>query len=127
MFDHLTGIGVDLCTISRIAEAIKRPHFVSRIYTPAEQEYLDARGALRGQSAAGLFAAKEAVAKALGTGFAHGVAPWLIEIGHDDFGAPVVHLHEGAKERLEQMGGKAVLVSISHEGDNAIAFALIKG
>ena len=126
-FDHLTGIGVDICTISRIAEAIKKPHFVERVFTPAEQEYLDSRGALRGQSAAGLFAAKEAVAKALGTGFAHGVAPWLIEIGHDDFGAPNVHLKDGAKERLARMGGTQVLISISHEGDSAIAFALIKG
>ena len=120
------GIGVDLCDIARIGEAIGKRHFYERIYTENERAYLDGRGEVKAQSAAGLFAAKEAVAKALGTGFARGVAPWLIEITHDELGAPGVLLLGGAKERLEAIGGAGVLLSISHEGNNAAAFAVIQ-
>ena len=125
MFDA-AGIGIDLCDIARIEEAIKKPHFYERIYTENERAYLDGRGEVKAQSAAGLFAAKEAVAKALGTGFARGVAPWLIEITHDELGAPGVLLLGGAKERLEAIGGAGVLLSISHEGNSAAAFAVIQ-
>ena len=117
MFDHLTGIGVDICAISRIAEAIKRPHFVERVFTPAEREYLDARGALRGQSAAGLFAAKEAALKALGTGMT--IPMTDIVISCTALGQPVVTLSGKAAE----LGGN-VMISITHEAGMAAAFAV---
>lgn len=87
---------------------------------------MDAQGAARAQSAAAMFAAKEAVAKALGTGFADGVTPWQIEITHAQNGAPGVGLSGRAKARLDELGGGRVLLSMTHEENLAIAFVVIE-
>ena len=106
---ELLGVGVDLCGIARIERAIEKAHFYERVFTPEERAYLNQKGKGRAQSAAAMFAAKEAVAKALGTGFSGGVMPWNISVVHDEKGAPAAEL------------------SLSHEGDSAIAFAVIGG
>lgn len=124
---ELLGVGVDLCGIARIERAIEKEHFYERVFTPEERAYLNQKGKGRAQSAAAMFAAKEAVAKALGTGFSGGVMPWNISVVHDEKGAPGAELTGAAKERLEQMGGADVRISLSHEGDSAIAFAVIGG
>lgn len=124
---ELLGVGVDLCGIARIERAIEKEHFYERVFTPEERAYLDQKGKSRAQSAAAMFAAKEAVAKALGTGFSGGVMPWNISVVHDEKGAPGAELSGAAKERLEQMGGASVRISLSHEWDSAIAFAVIGG
>ena len=124
---ELLGVGVDLCGIARIERAIEKEHFYERVFTPEERAYLDQKGKSRAQSAAAMFAAKEAVAKALGTGFSGGVMPWNISVVHDEKGAPGAELSGAAKERLKQMGGAGVRISLSHEGDSAIAFAVIGG
>ena len=123
----MIGIGVDLCAIDRMAKAIEKEHYVSRIFTAQERAYMDARGVGRAQSAAAMFAAKEAVAKALGTGFIQGIMPWTIEVTHEESGAPGVRLHGAASERLEALGGARVHLSLSHEGDSAMAFVVIEG
>ena len=120
------GIGVDLCAVSRIERAIQKAHFLNRVFTEAERAYLQDRGKGAGESAAAMFAAKEAVAKALGTGFAQGVMPWQIEVTHEPGGKPGVLLTGAARERFEQVGGREVLLSLAHEGDTAIAFAVIQ-
>ena len=120
------GIGVDLCAVSRMERAIAKEHFLSRVFTESERAYLQSRGRGAGQSAAAMFAAKEAVAKALGTGFAQGVMPWQIEVTHEPGGKPGVLLTGAARERFEQVGGREVLLSLAHEGDTAIAFAVIQ-
>ncbi|MCB6365528.1 holo-ACP synthase [Intestinibacillus massiliensis] len=114
----MRGLGTDIIEISRIAEAIRKARFVQRVYTEAEQAYLRDAGDLAAQSAAGLFCAKEAVAKALGTGLAQGVAFADIEISHTAAGAPQAHVrgHEGLQ----------ILISISHCKDYATATALIQ-
>lgn len=124
---ELLGVGVDLCGIARIERAIEKAHFYERVFTPEERAYLDQKGKGRAQSAAAMFAAKEAVAKALGTGFSGGVMPWNISVVHDEKGAPSAELSGAAKERLEQIGGAGVRISLSHEGYSAIAFAVIGG
>ena len=124
---ELVGVGVDLCGIARIERAIEKAHFYERVFTPEERAYLNQKGKGRAQSAAAMFAAKEAVAKALGTGFSGGVMPWNISVVHDEKGAPGAELTGAAKERLEQIGGADVRISLSHEGDSAIAFAVIGG
>lgn len=124
---ELLGVGVDLCGVARIERAIEKEHFYERVFTPEERAYLNQKGKGRAQSAAAMFAAKEAVAKALGTGFSGGVMPWNISVIHDEKGAPGAELSDAAKERLEQMGGADVRISLSHEGDSAIAFAVIGG
>ena len=93
----LTGIGVDLCAVSRMERAIARAGFMDRVYTEQERAALEQKGRGRAQSAAAMFAAKEAVAKALGTGMSGGVCFDQIEVTHDALGAPGVRLHGAAQ------------------------------
>ena len=122
------GIGIDLCEIERMRRAIEKERFLCRVFTEREQtRILEASGVRRGEIAAGLFAAKEAVAKALGTGIA-GFGFADIEIVPDDLGRPVCALHGGAAARAEQLcgGGWRVFVSITHERDMAAATAVLE-
>jgi len=103
--------------------------FAARVFTPNERAYLLAKGH---ESAAGLFAAKEAVAKALGTGI-RGFWPDQIEIAHDALGKPHVILHKEAaliakklaKGKRRFYRGYSISLSISHTDTDAIAFAVI--
>ena len=71
----MKGLGIDLCEISRIEAAIaKNDRFLERWYTQEEQEYIRVRGKTGAQSAAAMFAAKEAFLKAVGTGIGRGIA-----------------------------------------------------
>ncbi|MED9821897.1 MAG: holo-ACP synthase [Christensenellales bacterium] len=124
---EIIGIGTDLCAVSRMERAIAKAHFYERVFLDGERTYLADRGRARAQSAAAMFAAKEAVAKALGTGFSSGVTAWSVEVTHDERGAPGVCLHDGALARLKEIGGGRVLLSLTHEGDMAMAFAVIEG
>ena len=121
------GVGIDLCAVSRMERACEREHFARRVFTEGERAYLEAKGKGRAKSAAAMFAAKEAVAKALGTGFSGGVMPWCIEVTHAQSGAPGALLHGAAQERLLAMGGARVLLSLTHEGDMAAAYAIVVG
>ena len=123
----IIGVGVDLCAIARMEKAIKKEHFTSRVFTAGERAYMDARGALRAHSAAAMFAAKEAAAKALKTGFSGGVMPAQIEVAHEESGAPSLVFHGAALERFKEIGGTRAHLSLSHEGDMAIAYAMIEG
>ena len=121
----IRGLGCDLCAISRMEKIIADGRFLHRYFTEGERAYIAAR-ARGAQTAAGIFAAKEALVKALGTGFAQGIMPEQIEVTHADSGQPGARLTGAAQARLEQMGGGRILLSLSHEGDTAIAFALIQ-
>jgi len=123
----IVGIGTDICAVSRMEKAIQSEHFYERIFFESERAYLNRKKNARAQSAAAMFAAKEAASKALGTGFIHGIMPWTIEVTHDENGAPGLVLHGAAKERLESIGGKSTHLSLTHEGDMAMAFAVIEG
>ncbi len=119
----ILGIGLDIIETARVESKLVNSRFLDKVYTPSEQEYILARKQ-NGQTAAGIFAAKEAVSKALGTGF--GTVSWTeIEIIQDPKGKPCASLSGAAKKRLEEMGGKQVLVSITHIKDLAAAQAVI--
>jgi len=119
----ILGVGTDLCQIDRIARAMENPRFAQRVYTAAERARLENLCAERvSERAAGMFAAKEAVAKALGTGFT-GFGFSDIEILSDEGGKPVAHLHNGAAVRAD---GARVHLSISHDGGMALAFAVLE-
>ena len=119
----IRGVGMDLCDIERMEKAIERPRFLERVYTERERaRILAANGTRRGEIAAGLFAAKEAVAKALGTGF-NGFGPEDIEITPDALGRPVCTLHKRAADLAQ--GGR-VHVSITHERGMAGATAVLE-
>ena len=123
------GLGTDLCEIRRIAAAIERPRFLARVYTDRERaRILAAPGRRQSEIAAGLFAAKEAVAKALGTGF-DGFGPDAVEILPDGAGRPACALHRGAEARARHLAGEGwrVHVSITHEAGMAAATAILEG
>jgi len=122
----VVGIGVDMCSISRIEKAIAKEHFFNRIYTENERAYLLNKNRTRAQSAAAMYAAKEAVAKAFGTGIAQGVHFDQIEVTHDENGAPGIALSGASLQKMQSMGGKHILLSLSHEGDMAIAFVIME-
>lgn len=115
-----TELGIDIIKIERIAAAIKRfgDRFANRVLTDNEQRYVRNRP----QNFAGRWAAKESVSKVLGLGV-RGVGWRDIEILRLPTGAPSVRLHGRAKTRAEQLGMARIAVSISHEGDYAVAIA----
>ena len=125
----ILGIGLDLCEIHRIEKAIVRANFLERVFTsPERTRILSATGPRRGEIAAGMFAAKEAVAKALGTGF-DGFGTGDIEILPDPAGRPTCRLHDGALDRaraLAEGDGFAVWVSVTHEKGMAAATAILE-
>ncbi len=123
----ILGVGLDLCEIARIGRAIENPRFLERMYAPGEQARIAAAvGPRRPEIAAGLFAAKEAVSKALGTGFA-GFGPADIEIAAGASGMPEVTLRRGAKARADQLARAwRVWLSITHESGVAAATAIIE-
>lgn len=109
----IRGIGLDVIVISRMRKSLERSGFKERVFTPQEIRYASDR-ADPGQSAAGLFAAKEAVLKAMGIGI--GAIPLTdVEILHTDKGAPFLNM-------ITEEG--AVLISITHMGDIAAAVAV---
>jgi len=112
------AVGIDMIAIPRVRAALERHdgRFLSRVYTEVEVAFC--RG--RVQELAARFAAKEAVMKALGTG-ARGVAWREIEVLPDRRGKPLVYLYGRARERAERIGLRALEVSLSHEGDYAVA------
>ncbi len=116
--------GIDLVRTNRLAEVDPkiRERFLARVFTPAEQE--QARGNF--ETLSGIFAAKEAVSKALGTGI--GKVAWQdIEILHEPSGEPLLYLHNYANELAETKGLKQWSVSITHDGGMAAAVAIAIG
>lgn len=115
--------GVDIVYISRIEKLMrnKKDRFYNRIFTPDEIKYIEEKNHSP-QTAAGIFAAKEAISKLLGTGI--GKINWKhIEILHEEEGKPYVNLYDEALKFSGQLGIDEFSLSISHEKEYAIAFA----
>ncbi|MHB1001236.1 MAG: holo-ACP synthase [Armatimonadota bacterium] len=113
----ITGIGTDIIEISRIKKAVTNKKFVDRIFTSSEQNYCISTGRSE-ERFAGRFAAKEAIAKAIGSSLS-----WLdVEILAEESGKPVVKLSGKAAEITE---GRHVMVSISHCRTYAMACAIM--
>jgi holo-[acyl-carrier protein] synthase len=120
------GIGTDLLDQRRIAKVIDNhgERFARRILTPQEL-LLWVEKAYSVNFLAKRFAAKEAISKALGTGIAQGISFQHMNIYADDLGKPVVELSSKALSRVQSMGGKRVLLSLSDEGEMILAFAVL--
>lgn len=121
------AIGIDVVEIERIERAVEKlgERFLDRVFTLAERAYCDARGA-RFVHYAGRFAAKEAAMKALGTGWAEGVAWRQVEILSSPGGPPQLSLHEVARARFDALGATRSLVTISHTHAVAVAQVLFE-
>ena len=122
---HVIGIGTDITECLRIARMIERHGelFVNRVYTPEEIRYCQNRKQAT-QHFTGRWAAKEAIMKALGTGWQRGIAWRDIEIRNEPGGQPVVGVRGGVKEVVEQLGVARILVTISHCRTYATATAI---
>ena len=109
----IIGLGSDLCDVRRIAKVLERhgERFLARIFTPAERAKADRR-ANRAETYAKRFAAKEACAKALGTGIRDGVTWKTMGVVNLPSGKPTVELTGGAAERLAQIAPPGATVFI---------------
>jgi len=122
----ILGIGTDLVVVSDLRRRMERtPEIVDRAFDPAEVEYCR-RMADPAPHLAARFAAKEAVMKALGTGWGKGVGFQDIVVVRDGDEAPTVTLRGVAADLLGRIGGR-VRLSLTHAGDLAVAFAVVDG
>lgn len=122
--DGSVGLGVDIVEIERMADIIEHtPAFVERVFSQAERDYCESMAnpathyALR-------FAAKEAVVKALGTGFSDGIWVRDIEVERQKSGKPIVRLSGRALEVAREQGVRDLSISLSYTHTDAVACAM---
>lgn len=123
----IIGIGIDRMSVERIRSAHSRfqQRFVDRLFTKDEQVLIQKKHPIERRLAM-FFAAKEAVSKALGTGFA-GVSPLHIEVVYHDSGKPGVRLHASAAAVASRQGISKIHLSLSDDEGVAMAFAVAEG
>jgi holo-[acyl-carrier protein] synthase len=123
----IVSIGIDITEVYRIRETIARtPRFAERVFTPAEREYCESKGAAAAQSYAARFAAKEAFLKALKTGW-RGKITWQdMEILNDTDGVPSLSARGEARRILDEMGEPRVHLSLSHTTEHAVAYVVLE-
>lgn len=126
----ILGLGMDLVEIERIRSSLERfgPAFAARLLHDSETEDMpDAdAGRRRIESLAARFAAKEAGAKALGTGFALGIGPRDIRIVSLESGQPLISFHGPARQRFEALGARRAHLSLTHTVLTAGAVVIIE-
>ena len=124
----IIGVGVDIVSIQRLRSTLERQgtRFLNRVFTPAEQEYCQSHRDPVPHYAA-RFAAKEALFKALGTGWAQGVS-WLdAEVQRRNREAPALLLRGKTQKFSRALGTRSIHLSLSHSGDSAIATVILEG
>lgn len=130
----ILGIGTDIANIERIKKVLDKhdQKFMDRCFTKAEQEKANSKNSEEAKVAhfAKLWAAKEAYAKAIGTGFREGLYLKDIEITNDELGKPFIELYAGAQEELDKRkpdGHSAYIhLTISDDAPVAAAFVVIE-
>ena len=124
----MIGLGIDLCAIHRMERLLAEENgFLRRYFTEDEQAYIKSRGSMAAQSMAAMFAAKEALLKAMGLPLGGGVELREIAVSHNASGRPSYALTGKAAEMLAALGAKETHVSLTHEGGMAAAVAVIQG
>ncbi|MDR1053243.1 MAG: holo-ACP synthase [Planctomycetaceae bacterium] len=124
----VVGIGTDIIECERISRMLlrHRDNFVRMVFTELENQYCSDRKN-SSQHYAGRWAAKEAVMKALGTGWVAGLAWTDIEVVNQSGGKPIINLHNGATKIANQLGIIEIQISITHCESHAVAFAIALG
>ena len=124
----IIGIGTDITECLRIARMIERHGelFIHRVYTPDEIAYCQNRKQST-QHFTGRWAAKEAILKAIGTGWRRGISWRDMEIVNDPSGKPRVAVRGGVQDVVEKLGIEEIQVSISHCHTHATAVAIAVG
>lgn len=123
----VVGLGIDVVDLARFTRAHARHGARLEERMAGEGEIRPLAGAARTAHLAGLFAAKEAVLKALGTGWAEGLALRQVVVTHASSGAPRVLLAGAARRRAEALGADRIHVSITHDRGIAAAVAILEG
>ena len=123
----MLGIGLDIVDRARMQRLLDRygDAFVRRICLAGEVRIASGPG--QAAHVAGLFAAKEAAMKALGTGWSAGVGFLQIEVWRNASGAPALRLHGQARRRADALGVEDLWLSISHDGQSAVAVVVLEG
>ena len=125
----ILGLGTDLVELDRLAQSLERSGkaFLEHTYSEAELAALPPEGPVRVAFLGGRWAAKEALAKALGTGIGAACGLREITVLNDDAGAPVLTLAGNARRTAEERGVRRIWVSISHERHYATATVILVG
>jgi holo-[acyl-carrier protein] synthase len=123
----IVATGIDMVETARMEEVFARrgERFRNRVFTADEIQYCESR-ASRMESYAARFAAKEAVMKALGTGWAEGIGWRDIEVQRDAAGKPLLELTGRARERFDALGARTAHLSLSHTRGLAIAQVILE-
>ncbi|MEN6499057.1 MAG: holo-ACP synthase [Rectinema sp.] len=121
----ISGLGIDIVHVDRIRRWVDNPAILKRFFHPLEIETAQMRNKGMALSLAARFAAKEAFGKALGTGLAHFA---LVEVAviNDSRGRPSLRLEGNARREFERHGGGTIHLSMTHEGDNAVAVVILE-
>jgi holo-[acyl-carrier protein] synthase len=124
----IVGIGVDIIEVERVKRALMHERtgtrFRARVFAEGEIVYCESRGLPRFESYAARFAAKEAVMKAMSTGWGPNARWNEIEVTRQPSGAPGIVLHGTAAEFARQRGVRRFHLSLSHSAETAIAYAV---
>ncbi len=122
------GVGTDLMETKRIEVSIDRfgERFLERVFTPGEIAYCMRKKKNAAESFAARFAAKEAGAKALGTGISRGVTWKELEVRREANGRPTLHLSGRAAELAGAMGVRRMQLSLTHSRELAMAVVVVE-
>ena len=125
---QIIGIGIDIIECARIGQMLVRhgERFTNHVFTEEEFQYCSGKK-IGEQHFAGRWAAKEAVLKALGTGWVAGISWTDAEVVIQTGGKPTIRLHRGAAQKATELGMTEVLISISHCKAYATATAIAVG
>jgi len=121
----ICGVGIDLVNISRMDKWLVNEKLLNRYFHTEEIAAVLSCGKRAAQSLAARFAAKEAFGKALGTGLSGFILKDVMVHNNDD-GKPNIHVFETAKTALEKSGANMMHISLTHEGDNAMAMVVLE-
>lgn len=122
----MRGVGADIIEVGRLARSLRRRgEFAEAVFTEDERRFCEAQPR-PAQHFAARFAAKEAFLKAVGRGIFQGVTLRDIEVVRGPEGRPSLRLGPSAATALAEAGGRDALVSLSHDGDVALAFVVVR-
>jgi holo-[acyl-carrier protein] synthase len=120
----IIGIGIDMCSISRLEKALQTPAFIEKVFTEGEKDYALSRGG-KTRHLASAFAAKEAFVKAGGWGLGRvGLKNVALERRE---GAPFLSIQGNAESLMQSLGVRSAHISVTHEGDYAVAVVILEG
>lgn len=123
----MIGLGIDLCEIVRMQNILEKSEsFISKYFSPDEQNYIKSRANMGAASAAAMFAAKEAFLKATGLGIGRGILLDDIIVTHNDLGAPAYLLSGSAEIWMKKAGATKAYLSLTHEAGVAGAVCIIE-